>query len=90
MPHWSDALDGSASRRERLRKVDFINQFAGTVGVKVRDFCGSSFSVANRKGKSTITYSVEDFWAQVDALSERPLDPLDERLIAILVANNEH
>lgn len=90
LPHWSDPVDGQESRRQRLDKAVFINSIVGTVGIRIRDFCGASYTVNNRKGKTVISYTPDDLWFQIDKLAEGELDPLDSRLIAMVVANNGH
>lgn len=90
IPHWSDPVVGVESRRQRLDKATFINSIVSTVGIRIRDFCGASYTINNRKGKSVISYTPDDLWFQIDKLAESDLDPLDSGLIARLVDQNGH
>lgn len=89
-PHWSDPLTGEESRRDRYSKANFINQVTQIAGVKVRDFCGSSYTITNRKGKSLIAYTPEDLWDNIITLAECSLDPLGQDFIARSGQYDEH
>ena len=72
--HWTDrpAHDRSAGRtvvagegqrdrmRQRLRRTALANQILGFYGLSLRDWCGSRYLLADKKGNTRIIYDLGD------------------------------
>lgn len=83
--HWSDPLDdGLPRRRERLRRIAAINQVVAPFRLKVEDFQGVSYLLLGATGKQALATGLDQLWQRAESLIGRPLDPLDERLLAQL------
>jgi hypothetical protein len=89
--HWTDAagrpeferLGRKVTRRaERERRVDLLNVILASQGLRVLDWGGNSFVIEDRAGKSENAYSLNAIWSAADRLGHRPIDPLDEEILA--------
>lgn len=64
--------------RLRLKRVALANKILGYYGLSLRDWCGSRYVLADKKGNSKIVYDLGDMWQQAAELAHKSLDPLDE------------
>jgi hypothetical protein len=72
-------------REERSRQVAILNQVLTPLAITVRDWSGSSYVVRNAAGRSAEATNPAAIWNSVDALAERPFDPLDPEWIAAMI-----
>ena len=90
--HWSDAANTPAAfhgrdltrRQERARRVAMINDVLHHYVVRVRDWHNTAYVVSTPTGKSKVVDHLGMLWAETAALTGRPCDPLDPRLLAAL------
>jgi hypothetical protein len=87
--HWSDAGvagpgGGRTRRHERLHRVALANRVLKHYGCKVGDWQGSAYLLSSGTGQTCVVPSIAAVWPAAEQMRQRPLDPLDERLIAAL------
>jgi hypothetical protein len=85
--HWTDAVvrpgvftrntDPVNRRRERVNRVRVANLVLKQFGMKLSDWQGVSFLLANRTGKVAMIHDLGHLWQVAEQLSGRPCDPLD-------------
>lgn len=94
--HWTDqpAHDASAGRtvvagegqrdrmRLRIKRTALSNKILRYYGLSLRDWCGSRYLLADKKGNTRIVYDLGDMWQQASELAHRKLDPLDEAFLS--------
>lgn len=72
-------------RKERERRLTFINHLISTHGLKVLDLGGNSFVLEGEKGKLANIYNIAGIWSAVDENTGADLiDPLDKQWINII------
>jgi hypothetical protein len=96
--HWADAAarpgvfsrngDEPQRRRERRLRVALAAPLLAHFGLKLDDWQGQSFLVANRTGSSELVDDLAHLWAAAARLAGRPCDPLDPDLVAALEAQH--
>ncbi len=78
--HWTDAGGDTAHDRLRIRfaRVALLNDLLKPLGLGARDL-GSQpgIQVFNAMGQTRICQTVEEVWAQVEAFTGKPFDPLE-------------
>lgn len=93
--HWTDqpahdvefkstvmAGEGQRDRmRLRLKRVRLSDKILGYYGLSIRDWCGSRYMLADKKGNSKIVYDLGDMWKQAEELAHKKIDPLDEEFL---------
>ncbi len=90
--HWSDAAStpqafkgrDATRRQERLRRVALVNQVLKPLGVKAKDWQGTSYLLTTATGKSAVVDHLGALWPEAEKLVGRPCDPLDPALLAAL------
>ncbi|MCS0497701.1 hypothetical protein NVS89_21645 [Ancylobacter sp. MQZ15Z-1] len=91
--HWSEGIggrDGSGTarpwlrRQARQRSVALANEILRRHRVTVRDWQGTSFTVTGPTGRVEIAADLGELWVRVQAVTGRPLDPLDPALLEAL------
>jgi len=58
------------------------------VRIRVADWAASSYLVTSATGRSEVVDDVQAVWAAVEKLRGRPLDPLDDGYLALLVPSS--
>ena len=97
--HWADAAarpgvfsrsggDEAQRRRERRLRVALAAPLLAHFGLKLADWQGQSFLLANRTGSSELVDDLAHLWAAAERLAGRPCDPLDPDLVAALEAGH--
>lgn len=87
---WSDtsvtslAAGGRTGRHERLHRVALANRVLKLFHVSVADWNGVSYVVSDATGQTEIVASIAAVWPVAERMSKRPIDPLDERVIAAM------
>jgi hypothetical protein len=75
---WLDpaAIDPTALRRERMRRVAIIRQVLAPLRVGVDDWEGMSFLLRGPTGAVEIVDNLFDLWRSAERLGGRPIDLL--------------
>lgn len=89
--HWSDHgrprdimqpfPDIRHYRRERARRIAFINALVEGAGCTCSDWDGDAFEVTDALGRSVIAPSLNDLWPAIEKLSGKRIDPLSPAFI---------
>jgi hypothetical protein len=79
--HWAE-LEGG--RRGRFMRVRLLNRVLGFYGLRLDDWSGRVWVLRDRKGRSAVVTDLGSLWVEAERLAGRPLDPLDEDLVAAL------
>jgi hypothetical protein len=92
--HWTDAVarpgvftrntDAASRRRERMNRVAAANRALSYYRMNLADWQGSAFVLSSATGKTEIVDNLAHLWIAAERLPGRPLDPLDEELIALM------
>jgi len=90
--HWADAHARPGAftrntgplerRRERARRLAHTNRILGPLGLTLSDWRGTAFLLATRTGKTELVDNLSHLWVVAEVLLGRPIDPLDETLLA--------
>lgn len=68
-------------KRNRLHKVQLLNQIFAHYGLKLSEWQGSKFILRNRQGKVALVHDLGALWPAVEEMMGKPLDPLDPTLL---------
>ena len=79
--HWAEQEGG---RRARVMRVRLLNRVLGFYGLSLDDWSGRVWVLRDRKGRSAVVTDLGSLWVEAERLAGRPLDPLDEELVAAL------
>jgi hypothetical protein len=79
--HWAEQEGG---RRARVMRVRLLNRVLGFYGLRLDDWSGRVWVLRDRKGRSAVVTDLGSLWVEAERLAGRPLDPLDEELVAAL------
>jgi len=92
--HWTDAVarpgvftrntDAVSRRRERMHRVTAANRILKYYRMNLADWQGSAFVLSTATGKTEIVDNLSHLWVAAERLIDRPCDPLDEELIALM------
>ena len=77
---------GLSLREERGRRVALLNAVFARYDLTISDWGGNSYVLSNLSGRAANMYTLGGIWAEADALSSEPCDPLDQGLIKRLEA----
>ena len=69
-------------RRDRLRRISILNTILSLVGLTVSDWEGVSYVLSNKKGDSILLRDLAALWPAVEKMLGRPMDPLDQEILA--------
>jgi hypothetical protein len=85
---WSEAIgrDDRTRRAERQRRLRLANRVLSFYGLRLDDWQGSFYLLANRTGRTEVVDSLHALWPAAAAMAGRPIDPLDPLLLARLEA----
>jgi len=100
--HWAEApsdaggggviaFEAQAERRgQRLRQRAARARLAGVVlagsGLSLQDWEGDAYILRDAKGSAVVVHDLAGVWREAERLTGRPLDPLDDGLLARLRA----
>jgi hypothetical protein len=65
-------------------RVRLLNRVLGFYGLRLDDWSGRVWVLRDRKGRSAVVTDLGSLWVEAERLAGRPLDPLDEDLVAAL------
>ncbi len=71
-------------RHDRLHRVAITNKVLKFYGLKLADWHGSTYVLSGPTGQSQIIDNIAALWPAAESMRKRPLDPLDDKLIAAL------
>ncbi|MFA7669418.1 MAG: hypothetical protein WCX93_08740 [Burkholderiaceae bacterium] len=81
--HWSDLLPGSdpdeqarARRRDRQRRVHYLNKVLAAYGCSVTDWQSSKYQISTFTGKVELVDDLSQLWLAVERMSGQAPDPL--------------
>lgn len=72
-------------RQERARAANRVLEF---YGLSLSQWASTSYLLRNRTGQTVIVNDLSTLWQAAEALAKRPCDPLDDRLLAALDADD--
>ncbi len=76
---WGDRIKtGLPRRQERYRKIKIINQLLQFHRIKVSDFQGVNYVIQSATGQSAVTNGLNQLWREMEGISSRGIDVLDE------------
>ncbi len=91
--HWTAAAGRTGvfaaprtRRAERLEHVRAVNAVLAAFTLKLDDWQGTSFVLSGPTGRREIVDSLAAVWDAAAKMLGRPIDPLDDRLLARLAA----
>ncbi len=87
--HWSDTLGTPEQtndfrikrRRESTKRAELANQILAFYGVKLSSWQNSNYVLATMTGRHVVFDHLAALWPQVETLSGKICDPLDDALI---------
>lgn len=96
--HWTDqpihdkeynttVVVGSTQRerlRDRIRRSYYVNSILTFYGLSFRDWQGSKYILADKKGGQKVVNDLGDMWPEAKKMANYSLDPLDPQLLAYL------
>ena len=87
--HWAERALGPASethrRQARFRRARVLNRVLAPYQLSMHeDLSGTRYVVGDYKGAQEVVRDLDELWAAADRLAHRQVDPLDERLLAML------
>ena len=86
--HWTESKPPAAQAhtqwRERQARIRLVNAVLQHYGLKFAEWSGKSYVLSSRTGRTAIVDNLSELWGQVERLSGRRCDPLDERLLVSL------
>ncbi|OLN23566.1 hypothetical protein BTO30_03840 [Domibacillus antri] len=96
--HWTDRKNKNESQstiqtagetqrsriRERHLRIRQSNKILAVYGLKLSDWTGSKYILADKKGRSEIVQDLGALWTVAEKLLGKPIDPLDPYLIKVL------
>lgn len=75
-----------SKRHEHARRAQLVNAVLNPLGLTLKDWGASAYVLENAAGRSELVYHLNAVWAAADRLAGMRCDPLDEQLIAQLLA----
>lgn len=86
---WSDGLHSSLpKRRNRLRRILFINHVIKPYRLNITDFQGVNYLVETLTGKQGIANGLNNLWDEIEKLTGREIDVLDPLILNHLELSN--
>ncbi|EOW2079406.1 hypothetical protein ACNZ70_003804 [Vibrio mimicus] len=88
--HWlvANSIESSKRGDVRLRlrreRINVINHWLASTNIKVSDFYGSAYVLANLTGRQELISDIGQLWKTVDSMSNCNIDPLDESYLALI------
>jgi hypothetical protein len=84
--HWStQGVAKGTSRRQRFFRLQALNRVLSLVHYAIRDFSGTDYVLCSPTGAQTVVKEMGQMWQDLEKLSGKPLDPLDEKMIAAML-----
>lgn len=79
---WSDGLDLSLpKRRNRLRRIQFINHIFRPYHLNITDFQGVNYLIETFTGKRSMANGLNSLWDEIENLTGREFDVLDPLIL---------
>lgn len=85
---WTDLPSDLPRRQERQKRLSVVNKITKPLQVKVSDVQGVNFLVQTLTGKSALANGLNELWGQIESLTAKPIDVLDESYLDRLVYFN--
>lgn len=85
---WTDLPSDLPRRQERQKRLSVVNKIIKPLQVTVSDVQGVNFLVQTLTGKSALANGLNELWGQIDSLTAKPIDVLDESYLDRLVYFN--
>lgn len=82
---WTDLPSTLPRRQQRQKRLKVINQIIKPMQIGVSDVHGVHYLLQTLTGKTALANGLGELWEQVENLTGRPLDVLDERYLERLV-----
>ncbi|ARF50307.1 MULTISPECIES: hypothetical protein [Pantoea] len=83
-PQWSDALQNDLPQRQlRLKQLALLNRTLKPWRLTLTEF-HASWVLSSPTGQQVMVNSLDLLWKEVEKITKRPLDPLDEAWLAAL------
>lgn len=75
---WTDLPSELPRRQERQKRLSVINKITKPVHVTVSDVQGVNFLVQTLTGKAALANGLDALWGQIEQLTGKPIDVLDD------------
>lgn len=85
---WTDLPSDLPRRQERQKRLSVVNKITKPLQVMVSDVQGVNFLVQTLTGKSALANGLNELWGQIESLTAKPIDVLDESYLDRLVYFN--
>ena len=95
--HWTEHRDVHTSggglagstregnrRRERLLRAQVLNRILKYYGLRVEDWVGAIYRLADSKGNTALVQNLGELWPAAEKLADQRIDPLDPQLVKTL------
>lgn len=83
--HWStQGVARGTSKRQRFFRLQAINRVLSLVNYSILDFSGTDYVLCSPTGAQTMVKEMGQMWQDLEKMSGKALDPLDENVIAAL------
>lgn len=74
---WTASLADLPRRQERYKRLALINRLISPHRLKVSDVHGVNYLIETPTGKQAIANGLGELWQQIERLTNKPLDVLD-------------
>ncbi|GHV28663.1 hypothetical protein FACS1894167_06300 [Synergistales bacterium] len=74
-------------RRDRLRRVNYVNHILSFYGLNLKDWNGSKYILSDKKGVQKLVDNFGDMWPEAQNMCGGRIDPLDSNLLAHMNSN---
>lgn len=76
--------------RARLKRAKVANTILSFYGLSLKEWQGSKFLLADKKGTSLIVNDLGDLWHKAQSLTNKKLDMLDTKLLDFLESHGKN
>ena len=81
---WTASLSDLPQRRERYKRLKFINTLAKPHKVQISDVHGVNYLVQTLTGKQAMATGLNELWQQIENLTGKGIDVLDDGFLQAL------
>ncbi len=71
-------------RRARALRLRLLNRVLGHYGLRLDEWAGRVYVLRDRMGRAAVVEDLGSIWREAEQLAGKPLDPLDDKLLAAL------
>jgi hypothetical protein len=71
-------------RRARALRLRLLNRVLGHHGLRLDEWAGRVYVLRDRTGRAAVVEDLGSIWREAEQLAGKPLDPLDDKLLAAL------